>query len=382
MKYYVYAKQIVLDDQVIDKAYLTIEDGKFGPILMEEPQDAPIKDYSNSIVAPGLVDTHIHGYKSHDVMDNDFEGIKVISEGLLSCGVTSWLPTTLTSSAQLLNDVCETIGNHYQEVTGAKIRGIFLEGPFFTEKYKGAQNPKYMSDPSVEKLAKWHELSQGLVNKIAIAPERKGVKEFIEFAKSKGVYTALAHSDATYEEAAAAVEAGANIFVHIYNGMSGLHHRNPGMVGAALSLDKVFAEMICDRHHVHPAAARVVTRARGPKETVLITDCMRAGGMGEGQSRLGEFEVVVKDGTARLKDTGNLAGSILELKQGVKNVVDWGLVSPAEALRMASLTPAQSVGIDSVCGRIAPGYEADFIVVSDQLELEATYLDGELRYQA
>ncbi|ESK65073.1 N-acetylglucosamine-6-phosphate deacetylase [Abiotrophia defectiva] len=382
MKYYVYAKQIVLDDQVIDKAYLTIEDGKFGPILMEEPQDAPIKDYSQSIVAPGLVDTHIHGYKSHDVMDNDFEGIKVISEGLLSCGVTSWLPTTLTSSAQLLNDVCETIGNHYQEVTGAKIRGIFLEGPFFTEKYKGAQNPKYMSDPSVDKLAKWHELSQGLVNKIAIAPERQGVKEFIEFAKSKGVYTALAHSDATYEEAAAAVEAGANIFVHIYNGMSGLHHRNPGMVGAALSLDKVFAEMICDGHHVHPAAARVVTRARGPKETVLITDCMRAGGMGEGQSRLGEFEVVVKDGTARLKDTGNLAGSILELKQGVKNVVDWGLVSPAEALRMASLTPAQSVGIESVCGRIAPGYEADFIVVSDQLELEATYLDGELRYQA
>lgn len=382
MKYYVYAKQIVLDDQVIDKAYLTIEDGKFGPILMEEPQDAPIKVYSNSIVAPGLVDTHIHGYKSHDVMDNDFEGIKVISEGLLSCGVTSWLPTTLTSSAQLLNDVCETIGNHYQEVTGAKIRGIFLEGPFFTEKYKGAQNPKYMSDPSVEKLAKWHELSQGLVNKIAIAPERKGVKEFIEFAKSKGVYTALAHSDATYEEAAAAVDAGANIFVHIYNGMSGLHHRNPGMVGAALSLDKVFAEMICDGHHVHPAAARVVTRARGPQETVLITDCMRAGGMGEGQSRLGEFEVVVKDGTARLKDTGNLAGSILELKQGVKNVVDWGLVSPAEALRMASLTPAQSVGIESVCGRIAPGYEADFIVVSDQLELEATYLDGELRYQA
>ena len=380
MKYYVYAKQIVLDDQVIDKAYLTIEDGKFGPILMEEPQDAPIKDYSQSIVAPGLVDTHIHGYKSHDVMDNDFEGIKVISEGLLSCGVTSWLPTTLTSSAQLLNDVCETIGNHYQEVTGAKIRGIFLEGPFFTEKYKGAQNPKYMSDPSVDKLAKWHELSQGLVNKIAIAPERKGVKEFIEFAKSKGVYTALAHSDATYEEAAAAVDAGANIFVHIYNGMSGLHHRKPGMVGAALSLDKVFAEMICDGHHVHPAAARVVTRARGPKETVLITDCMRAGGMGEGQSRLGEFEVVVKDGTARLKDTGNLAGSILELKQGVKNVVDWGLVSPAEALRMASLTPAQSVGIESVC--IAPGYEADFIVVSDQLELEATYLDGELRYQA
>lgn len=382
MSVYIHAKSIILDEKEVEKAYLEIkEDGRFGSIHFEKP-DGEIIDYSDYHLAPGLVDTHIHGYASHDVMDNDFEGIKTMSEGLLSCGVTSWLPTTLTDSTENLDAVCETIGKHAGQESGAKIRGIFLEGPFFTEKYKGAQNPKYMSDPSVDKLAKWHELSQGLVNKIAIAPERQGVKEFIEFAKSKGVYTALAHSDATYEEAAAAVEAGANIFVHIYNGMSGLHHRNPGMVGAALSLDKVFAEMICDGHHVHPAAARVVTRARGPKETVLITDCMRAGGMGEGQSRLGEFEVVVKDGTARLKDTGNLAGSILELKQGVKNVVDWGLVSPAEALRMASLTPAQSVGIESVCGRIAPGYEADFIVVSDQLELEATYLDGELRYQA
>ena len=381
MKYYVYAKQIVLDDQVIDKAYLTIEDGKFGPILMEEPQDAPIKDYSNSIVAPGLVDTHIHGYKSHDVMDNDFEGIKVISEGLLSCGVTSWLPTTLTSSAQLLNDVCETIGNHYQEVTGAKIRGIFLEGPFFTEKYKGAQNPKYMSDPSVEKLAKWHELSQGLVNKIAIAPERKGVKEFIEFAKSKGVYTALAHSDATYEEAAAAVEAGANIFVHIYNGMSGLHHRNPGMVGAALSLDKVFAEMICDGHHVDPKACDILLKQKGHENIALITDCMTAGGLEDGDYMLGEFPVVVAEGTARLKSTtGNLAGSILKLKDGLKNVVKWGIANPHQAVMMASLIPAKSVHIDDVCGQIKEGYDADFIVLDKDLELVATYLDGQERF--
>ena len=383
MPKYIKADQFFYPHGVRRGGFLELVDGKFGKHVNQVSDDAEIIDYTGYSIAPGLVDTHIHGFGGVDVMDNNIEGtLHTMSEGLLSTGVTSFLPTTLTSSYEQLLAVTENIGARYKEATGAKIRGIFLEGPFFTEKYKGAQNPKYMSDPSVEKLAKWHELSQGLVNKIAIAPERKGVKEFIEFAKSKGVYTALAHSDATYEEAAAAVDAGANIFVHIYNGMSGLHHRNPGMVGAALSLDKVFAEMICDGHHVHPAAARVVTRARGPKETVLITDCMRAGGMGEGQSRLGEFEVVVKDGTARLKETGNLAGSILELKQGVKNVVDWGLVSPAEALRMASLTPAQSVGIESVCGRIAPGYEADFIVVSDQLELEATYLDGELRYQA
>lgn len=379
---YIKAKMIVLDNQVADNAYLEIIDGKFGEIVENIADDAEVIDYSDAIVAPGLVDTHIHGYKSHDVMDNDVEGLKVISEGLLSCGVTSWLPTTLTSSVELLDAVCQTIGENGHEVKGAKIRGIFLEGPFFTEKYKGAQNPKYMSDPSIPVLDKWNELSNNLVNKIAIAPERNGVKEFIEFAKSKGIYTALAHSDATYEEAAAAVEAGANIFIHTYNGMSGLHHRNPGMVGAALSLDNVFAELICDGHHVHPGAAKVVVKARGAEETVLITDCMRAGGMGEGESKLGEFDVVVKDGTARLKEGGSLAGSILELKQGVKNVFDWGLVDAADALRMASLVPAKSVGIEDKCGRIAPGYDADFIVVTPELELIATYLDGEIRYKA
>ncbi len=380
MSVYLYAKSIVLADTERENAYLEIkDDGTFGSILEEKPEGTII-DYSAYHLAPGLVDTHIHGYASHDVMDNDFEGIKVISEGLLSCGVTSWLPTTLTDSVENLDAVCETIGQHAGQETGAKIQGIFLEGPFFTEKYKGAQNPKYMSDPSIEKLDKWHRLSQGLVNKIAIAPERQGVKEFIEFANSKDIRTALAHSDATYQEAKEAVDAGANIFVHVYNGMSGLHHREPGMVGAALNLKDVYAEMICDGHHVHPAAAEVVIKARGPEETVLITDCMRAGGMGEGLSRLGEFEVVVKDGTARLKDSGSLAGSILELIEAVQNVLAWGLVSLPDALRMASLAPAKSVGIDHICGLIAEGRAADLIVVDDEGHLIATYLDGQKRF--
>lgn len=380
MSVYLYAKSIILDDKELENAYLEIrDDGTFGSISTEKPA-GEIIDYSHYHLGPGLVDTHIHGYASYDVMDNDFEGVKVISEGLLSCGVTSWLPTTLTDSTENLDAVCETIGKHAGEETGAKIRGIFLEGPFFTEKYKGAQNPKYMSDPSVEKLDKWHRLSAGLVNKIAIAPERKGVKEFIEFANSKQIHTALAHSNATYQEAKDAVEAGANIFVHVYNGMSGLHHREPGMVGAALDLKDVFAEIICDGHHVHPAAADIVVKARGAKETVLITDCMRAGGQGEGDSRLGEFEVIVKDGAARLKHNGSLAGSILELIQAVQNVVSWGLVSLPDAVRMASLAPAKSVRIDSVCGSIATGRAADFIVIDDAGNLKATYLDGVKRF--
>lgn len=381
MSKYVYAKSIVLADKEVPNAYLEIkEDGCFGAIVEEKP-DGEILDYGNYHVAAGLVDTHIHGYASHDVMDNNFEGIKVISEGLLACGVTSWLPTTLTDSRENLSAVCETIGRHAGEETGAKIRGIFLEGPFFTEKYKGAQNPKYMMDPVIEHLEEWHDLSKGLVNKIAIAPEREGVADFIQFASSKEIRTALAHSDATYDQALAAVDAGANIFVHVYNGMSGLHHREPGMVGAALNADGVFAEVICDGHHVHPAAVEVVLKARGADETVLITDCMRAGGQGEGMSRLGEFEVIVKDGTARLKDSGSLAGSILELIQAVENVVKWDLVSLPDALRMASLAPARSVGIDHVCGQITPGQAADFIVVNDQGQLQATYLDGQERYR-
>ena len=162
--------------------------------------------------------------------------------------------------------------------------------------------------------------------------------------------------------------------------MSGLHHRNPGMVGAALSLEDVFAELICDGHHVHPAAADIVVKARGNEETVLITDCMRAGGLGEGESRLGEFEVVVRDGQARLKDSGFLAGSVLELIQAVQNVVAWGISDLPTAIRMASLNPAKSVAIDDVCGRIAPGYAADFIVMEDSGKLVATYLNGQERY--
>jgi len=382
MELFVYADKFFLEDRVAGPGFLEIKDGKFCAFFETLPnKTAEVIDYTGQWIAPGLVDTHIHGFKNHDVMDNDFEGLMAISEGLLSCGVTSFLPTTLTSSAESLNDVVAMIGENYTKVKGAKIKGIFLEGPFFTETHKGAQNTNYFCDPSVEMLETWQKKSGHFIKKIALAPERKGAAEFIEFAVNDQVTVALAHSDATYDEAKQAVEKGASIFVHTFNGMSGLHHREPGMAGAAMNLPDVFAEIICDGHHVHPAAANILMNARGRKETVMVTDCMMAGGMPEGHYQLGEFPVEVMDGAARL-ESGSLAGSILQLKDAVKNVVAWGIATPEEAIYMASTAPAKSIGMDKECGKIAISHDADFIVLTPELELTATYLDGVCRYQA
>lgn len=375
MKQYVQADLFYLADGVKGPGYLAIENGKFGAFQTEKPE-GEILDYSGKHIAPGFVDTHIHGFKGYDVMDNDVEGLKVISEGILSCGVTSYLPTTLTASTKELDAVCQTIGENADKIKGAKIQGIFLEGPFFNEKYKGAQNPKYMGDPSIDTLTKWQELANGYVRKIAIAPEREGALAFIDYATDNAINVAIAHTDATYEQCKAAVEHGANIFVHTYNGMRGLHHREPGVVGAAMSLKDAFSELICDGHHVHPVSAGIVMDAHGRDKTMFVTDCMRGGGMGDGDSMLGEFEVTIKDGAARLKADGNLAGSVLEMITAVQNVVAWGIATPEEAIQMASIVPAKSVGIDDRCGQIKSGYAADFLVLDQNLNLEETYLDG------
>lgn len=382
MKTYIKANKIILSNQVVENAYLEISQGKFNGIHQTIPEDAHYLDGGSYTLAPGLVDTHIHGFMGSDVMDGDSEGLRKISEGLLSCGVTSWLPTTLTDSTDRLDHVCQLIGDHYHSMSGAKMQGIFLEGPFFTEKYKGAQNPKYMMDPSINQLQKWNEMSGNRVKKIAIAPEREGTEAFIKYALDQNIKVGLAHSNATYQEAKAAVEAGADIFIHTFNGMSGLHHREPGMVGSALSLDNVYAEVICDGFHVHPAAAKIILKARGIDETVLISDCMRAGGLGDGKSSLGEFEVEVKKGAARLVSNGSLAGSVLTLMASVRNLVEWRIATLEEAVTMASLTPAKSVGIDNLCGKIEKGLAADFIVLDDQLNLIGTFIDGQQKYGA
>lgn len=370
------AEYFILEDRILEAYFMEVDDGKIVGFSKKVPDSY---EDLGEIVAPGLVDTHIHGYHGKDIMNAEKGALNVISKGLLECGVTSFLPTTLTDSKERTDAACKVVGEEYKDVEGAKIRGIFLEGPFFTEKYKGAQNPAYMSDPKIEYLKEWKDLSDGLVNKIAIAPERNGAIDFIKEANAMGVRVALGHSDASYDQAVEAVEAGANIFVHTYNGMSGLHHREPGMVGAAMNTDAI-SELICDGHHVNPHAANILMNAKGRDHIALITDCMSAGGMADGDYMLGDFPVKVEKGTARLKDSGSLAGSILKLKDAIKNVVDWDIADVFEAVQMASLVPAKSVGIDDVCGKLKEGYAADFIVLDYDMNLEKTFLNGKLVY--
>ena len=382
MTKYIKADEFYYPYQVKKAGYLAIEGDTFGSWQTEVPSDAEIIDYTGYSIAPGLVDTHIHGFAGADVMDNSQESLETMSQALLGAGVTSFLPTGLTASFETLDNLCRTAASFVGQESGARIQGLFVEGPYFTEKYKGAQNPSYMRNPSIAELDQWLESSKGLLKKVALAPERDEVTEFINYAHKKNVFVALGHSDATYDQAANAVEAGASIWVHAYNGMRGLNHREPGMVGAVYELPNTYAELICDGHHVHPSACEILMNQKQYDHVVLITDCMSAGGLEDGDDMLGEYPVIVEKGTARLKSSGSLAGSILQLKDAVKNVVNWGVASKAQAISMASLIPAISVGIDDKCGKIKEGHKADFIVLDKDFDLRATYLGGEKVWNA
>lgn len=382
MSYYIHASHFFLRHIIEHGGYLEItSDGKFGDYTSTKPV-GKIIDYGQQMIAPGLVDTHIHGLLNHDVMDNDLSALQEMSEGLLKTGVTSWLPTTLTASIEQLDAVTATIGNHYREMSGAKIQGIYYEGPFFTVKHKGAQNPIYFRDPSIPIFNHWQKLAHGIVKKIALAPERDGAVAFTKAVSAQGVTVAIGHTNATYEQTKATIDAGATVFTHAFNGMSGFDHRVLGTTGASLVMHGVTDELICDGHHVHPKAAEILFDAQGAEHIALITDCMRAGLMPEGDYVLGEYPVIVAEGMARLKQGGSLAGSVLQLKDALKNVVDWGFATPAQASLMASAIPAQSCHINDCCGQILPGRDADFVVLNQNMDLTETYLDGVLRYQA
>lgn len=383
MTYYIHADKFFLENRTENGGYLEVTDGKFGFYYSEkEKPEGKIIDYPGKWVAPGYVDTHIHGSLREDVMKSDWAGINKVSEGLLKAGVTSWMPTTITAASSTLTKICEMFAAHQGEETGAKIQGIHFEGPFFTEEHAGAENPKYMMDPDIDEFNKWRKASNGMLKKISMAPERKGSREFIRAATKEGVVVALGHSSANFDEAVSGIEAGASMFTHTFNGMPDPSHHAPSISNAALALNNVTDELICDGHHVQESMVRATINAVGPEHIALITDCMEAGMMPDGDYMLGELPVYVKDGMARLKDGDNLAGSILQMKDGVKNVVDWNIVTPEDAVMMATYVPAKSAHILDNCGSISPDKDADFLILNPDMTLQETYLNGESRYKA
>ena len=375
--------ELVLPSGIDGFGYLVIEDGKFAGVSIDEPVGMRIVDRVGCWVAPGLVDTHIHGFMGHDVMDCDPEGVVAISEGLARHGTTSWLATTLTAGVDKTAEACASVREAHrmlQDSTNpaAKIQGIFLEGPFFTEEHKGAQDPRYLIDPKFAILQKWQEAADGLIVKSALAPEREGATDYIAEATASGVRCAIGHSSATYGQAAAAVLAGAKIVVHTFNGMADMAHRDPGIVGCAMTSQGIYAELIGDGLHVDPVVCETLVRAKGWEHVVLITDCLSCGGLPDGDYKIGELPIRLQNGQARLKDGGNLAGSTLTLDRAVKNLASWGIVTAEQAIRMASEVPARSLGIGDRCGSILPGRTADLAIFDSELSLVETYVNGRL----
>ena len=373
---------LVLPDNVDASGYLLVKDGRFAEVLDAAPQGVEVIDRTDCWVAPGLFDTHIHGFVGHDVMDCDPAAVTTICRELVRHGTTSWLATTLTASIEQTGKACasvaEAVRGQGDDFVGTRTQGIFLEGPFFTEEHKGAQNPKYLVDPDVAVLDQWQREAGGLIAKSALAPEREGTIAYTKAMAERGITVALGHTSATAEECLAAVQAGAGVFVHTYNGMSDMLHRNPGPVGCAMTTANTYSELICDGMHVHPLACEALVRAKGWEHVALITDCLSCGGLEDGDYFIGELPIELRGGAAYLKGAGNLAGSTLTMAKAVRNVVEWGMVTPSQALRMASEIPARSVGMDDRLGMIAPGRLADLVVMDKDMALVETYLGGKV----
>lgn len=376
--YFIKAEQFLLKNETKTKGYLKVENGVFGEFSNEVPENVEVKDRSGFTIAPGLFDTHIHGIKGHDVMDGTIEAIQEISKAIVQLGVTRFLPTTLTSSNEALGQAIYAIVRAMNSgLSGAQSEGIFLEGPYFTEKHKGAQNPGYFKNPDVTEFKRWQDLADGKIVKIALAPERENAMDFIKKVSGQ-VRVSIAHTEADYECCLQAVDNGANNYVHLFNGMSGLHHREPGAVGAALTDSRAYAELICDGYHVHPVIAAMALERKQDK-LVMITDCMRAGLMPDDQYYLGEFPVTLSNGIART-ETGSLAGSTLKLIDGVRNLQNWSNRPLYEVWHRGSLSPAASIGKADKFGSIEKGKVADYVVLDQDLTVMATAVDGIVKY--
>ena len=358
-------------------AFEVTDNGRFGQVLPDRvPEDA--YDLEGATVIPGLVEVHSHGNSGYDFSDGNYEGLKEMARYYLSCGVTSFAPASMTLPYEVLEKAFATARRLADEnpVGCAKLRGIHMEGPYFSYKKRGAQNPDYLKEPDFDGFQKLYDGCGGLIRIVDVAPELPGADEFIRKA-SKLCTVSVAHTDADYEHAKSAFAAGASHLTHLYNAMPGINHRNPGVIPAAVECPRVRAELICDGLHAHPAAIRLAFAMFGGERMIIVSDSGRCAGQPDGtEFDLGGQTAKVVDGVARLAD-GTIACSATNLWQCLVNAISFGVPEEA-AVRACTINPACALGVQAEVGSIAPGKQADFVVCSPDYAKKRVYLAGKL----
>ncbi|WP_042464154.1 N-acetylglucosamine-6-phosphate deacetylase [Neobacillus dielmonensis] len=379
--------QIYSEDKWINNGYLKIKNQKIVELgameTLSSQEEFEVIDLPLGYKAiPGFIDVHIHGANGADTMDATQEALDIMSHALPGEGTTSFLATTITQEESQIEAALNNAGkyiNKYQSPGKAEILGIHLEGPFVNKTKAGAQPIQHIIDPNLELFKKWEEVSADTIKLVTLAPELPNGIELVKYLKEKGIIASIGHTDATYEEVIEAIEAGVNHVTHLYNQMRGLHHREPGVVGAAFLKDELKAELIVDGVHVHPDMVKLAYKQKGKKGIILITDAMRAKCLKNGNYDLGGQDVTVKDGKAVLSD-GTLAGSILKLGQGVKNIVSFAGCQLEDAVEMAAVNPAKQLNIFDRKGSLSEGKDADIVILDENMDVYMTLCRGEVAY--
>lgn len=335
-------------------------------------------DGQGHILSPGFIDVHIHGYKGIDVMDGTVDTLNQLSQSISENGVTAYLATTMTmdnkSIKTALTSVKEAMNHRENGFRGAMVLGAHLEGPFINETYKGAQPKEFIRLPNEQLIEDFKDV----IKVITIAPEVEGAMSFIK-KYSESISFSIGHSGATYEQAKEAFESGAASTTHLFNAMTGLHHRKPGIVGAAFDCD-CYSEIIADNFHIHPGLYSLIKKVKGVERLLLITDCMRAGGLDEGEYELGGQKVFMKNNQCTL-ESGTIAGSVLKLNEGLRNFSVGAKGSVIEHIPMVTLNQAKYLKMDKDMGSIDIGKLANFVLINENVNILKTIVKGKIVYE-
>lgn len=371
--------KVILKDKVAENLAIIFDEKieKICDVKDINTADYEVIDAKGNFVAPGLVDMHIHGYLGEDVSDGSVDGILTMAEGIIKNGVTAWCPTTMTVSKKEIETAFDCVREvkNKGEYYGARILGVNSEGPFINPSKKGAQAEEHILRPDGDFIKKHSDV----VKLFTVAPEVDGADECIEKVTSEtDVLISMGHTNATFEEANNGIEKGVRHATHLFNAMTPLTHRGPGVVGAALASDSVSVELIADTFHVNAGLFGLVYKVKGEK-LCLITDCIRAGGMPDGDYTLGG-QPVHKEGIKCLMPDGTIAGSVLTLNKAVYNLWTNAGINVWEAVNCASLNPATALGEDKEIGSLEVGKRADIIIANDKFDINTTILAGQVRY--